>query len=236
MREKFLAAGLDGFHDYEVIELLLTLATPRKDCKGAAKAALARFKSLPGVLEAPAADLCTIDGIGSKNLIGVKLIKAVADRYLKTKLINQPSISNAQALNDFLTLHFSQKSRECFCVIFLNAKNQVIETETLFTGTLTASAVYPREVVQAALSRQAAALVFAHNHPSGDPSPSPDDMAITKKLIAACRLVGIAVHDHLVVGQGRHFSFADHGYIKQLTNDIDIATRAAKARPSHGGS
>lgn len=228
LREKFLATGLTGFHDYEVIELLLTLATPRKDCKDAAKAALVRFNSLQEVLEAPAADLCAVDGIGPKNMLGIKLIKAVAERYLKAKVIDQPIISNPQTLCDYLTLHFSRQSRECFCVVFLNAKNRVLETETLFVGTLTASSVYPREVVRAALARQAAALVFAHNHPSGDPSPSPDDVAITRKLIAACRLVGVAVHDHIIVGQGRHFSFADHGYIRQLTDDIDTTQPARR--------
>jgi DNA repair protein RadC len=166
LREKFLHSGLSGFHDYEVIELLLTLATPRKDCKDAAKSVLKRFKTLQGVLEASAKELCEVDGIGPKNLFGVKLITAVADRYLEKRLLEKDNVSNSKELFDYLYYSMRDKNRECFKVIYLDAKNRVIETETLFKGTLTASSVYPREVVAAAMNHHAAALIFAHNHPS----------------------------------------------------------------------
>ncbi|MBT8351585.1 MAG: DNA repair protein RadC, partial [Deltaproteobacteria bacterium] len=169
LREKFLNSGLSGFHDYEVIELLLTLGTPRKDCKNAAKSALKRFKTLQGVLEASATKLCEVEGIGTKNLFGVKLIKEVADRYLEKRLIEKDKVSNSKELFDYLYYSMRDISRECFKVIYLDAKNKVIETETLFKGTLTASSVYPREVVAAAMNHHSAALIFAHNHPSGDP-------------------------------------------------------------------
>lgn len=219
LRDKFLTSGLSGFHDYEVIELLLTLATPRKDCKGAAKAALARFKSFQGVLEASPEELCRVDGVGPKNILGIKLIKAVADRYLKTRLFARPVINNSQALVDYLALHLGRKARECFCVIFLDAKNRVIDLDVLFSGTLTASSVYPREVVQSALTKQAAAVIFAHNHPSGDPTPSDDDLAVTRTLLFACHVVGVTVHEHVIIGHGRHFSFADHGVIRRLLRE-----------------
>ena len=225
LREKFLKSGLSGFHDYEVVELLLTLVTPRKDCKAVAKSALQRFKTLPGVLEASAAELCEIEGIGPKNLLGIKLVKAVGDRYLGQKVIEKDPLNNSKELFDYLYHSIRDKSRECFNVIFLDAKNRVITTETLFEGTLTASSVYPREVVAAALNHHAAALIFAHNHPSGDPEPSAEDVAITRRLIFSCRVVGITVHEHLIVGNNRYFSFADQGYIARMNREFDTQTQ-----------
>jgi DNA repair protein RadC len=216
LRERFLTAGLDGFHDYEVIELLLTLGTPRKDCKGPAKQALKRFKTLPGVLEASLKDLCEVDGIGPKNAIGIRLIKATTERYLKQRLIPKSAVHNSQELFDYLCASLRDKSTERFKVLFLDTRNCIIAVETLFFGSVAASAVYPREVLQAALKHNATALIFAHNHPSGDPAPSEEDIAITKRLIHACNAVGITVHEHLVVGANRYFSFADHGLIQQL--------------------
>ena len=213
LREKFLTSGLSGFHDYEVIELLLTLATPRKDCKDAAKAALKHFKTLQGVLEASPKSLCEVSGIGPKNLLGIKLIKAVADRYLEKRLIRKDPLNNSKELFDYLYHRIREKNRECFNVVFLDAKNKVITTETLFEGTLTASSVYPREVVLSALNHNAAALIFAHNHPSGDPKPSPDDFSITRQLVFACKVIGITVHEHLIIGDNRYFSFADEGLL-----------------------
>ncbi len=225
LRKKFLASGLSGFHDYEVIELLLTLATPRKDCKDVAKASLKRFKTLQGVLEASPSALCEVPGIGSKNLLGIKLIKAVADRYLEKRLIHKDPLNNSKELFDYLYHGIREKSRECFTVLFLDAKNRVLATEILFEGTLTASSVYPREVILAALNHHAAALIFAHNHPSGDPDPSPEDISITRQLIFACRAIGITVHEHLIIGDNRYFSFADQGYIARMNREFDIQNK-----------
>ncbi len=221
LRDKFLAYGLSGFHDYEVIELLLTLGTPRKDCKSAAKAALKRFKTLQGVFETSSQDLCQIKGIGPKNVFGIKLIKATAERYLEKKLIDKDPIHNSRELFDFLNLRISERNRECFLVIFLDAKNRVISTEILFEGTLAASSVYPREVIRAAIEQNAAALIFAHNHPSGDPNPSKEDMAVTRQLVHACKVMGIAVHEHLVIGENRYVSFADNGYLKRINRELN---------------
>jgi DNA repair protein RadC len=219
LRERFLSSGLSGFHDYEVIELLLTLATPQKDCKDAAKQALKRFKTLQDVFEADAAALCRVKGIGPANLIGIKLIKAVSDRYLKKKIIAKNPVNNSGELYDYLRHSMRDKFRECFKVVFLDAKNRVLALENLFTGTLTASSVYPREVVQAALNHHAAALIFAHNHPSGDPAPSAEDIAITRQLVFACRVMGITVHEHLIIGADQYFSFADQGYIARMNRE-----------------
>jgi DNA repair protein RadC len=219
LREKFLSSGLDGFHDYEVVELLLTLATPQKDCKQSAKDALKRFKSLQGVLEASAQELCDIKGIGPRNLFGIKLIKAVCERYLEKKLIQKNPLSNSKELFDYLNNTLRDKQREYFKVIFLDSKNQVLSAETLSEGTLTASSVYPREVIQAALQHHAAALIFAHNHPSGDPKPSSEDIAITRQLVFAGKIMGITVHEHIVIGDNRYFSFADQGYIAKMNHE-----------------
>ena len=225
LRERFLTSGLDGFHDYEVIELLLTLATPRKDCKTAAKAILKRFKTLQGAFEAEPRELRKIAGIGPKNLFGIKLIKAVADRYLEKKLIHKDAINDSKALFDYLYHHIGDKRRELFKVIFLNSKNQVIAADTLSEGTLTASSVYPREVIQAALGHDAAALIFAHNHPSGDPKPSTEDIAITRQLVFACKVMSMVVHEHIIMGGNHYFSFADQGYIERMNREFEKLTQ-----------
>ena len=225
LREKFLDSGLAGFHDNEVVELLLTLAMPRKDCKDAAKAAMKQFKTLQGVLEASPKALCEVPGIGPKNLLGIKLIKAVADRYLEKRLLHKDALNNSKELFEYLYHRIRDKTRECFNVVFLDAKNRVVATETLFEGTLTASSVYPREVVLAALNQHAAALIFAHNHPSGDPKPSQEDIAITRQLVFACRVVGITVHEHLIIGNNRYFSFADEGYISRMNREYDLQNK-----------
>jgi len=225
LRDKFLSSGLSGFNDYEVIELLLTLATPRKDCKEAAKNALKRFKTLQRVLEASPEELCEIDGIGPVNLFGIKLVHAAANLSLEKRLINKDPINNSNELFDFLRRDLSYKNIECFRVIFLDAKNKVIRTETLFEGSLTSSSVYPREVVRAALKYHAAALIFAHNHPSGDPKPSSEDISITRQLIFACKVVNITVHEHLVIGDNNYFSFADNGYIEKMNREFEMQSR-----------
>jgi DNA repair protein RadC len=215
LREKFLAYGLSGFQDYEIVELLLTLGTPRRDCKDAAKDAMKKFKSLQCVLEAPDDELLAVFGIGPHNLFGIRLIRAVAERYLEKRLINQVLIHNSKELFDYLYMLMRDKARERFMAVYLDAKNRVIDTETLFEGSLTSTSVYPREVVASALRNKAAALIFAHNHPSGDPQPSGDDINITQQLVAACKIVGITVHEHLVIGNNQYFSFADNGYIQE---------------------
>ena len=221
LRERFLKSGLRGFHDYEVIELLLTFATPRKDCKDAAKAALAEFKTLQGVLEASSDELCKIKGIGPKNSLGIKLIKAVSDRYREKKLIQKNPLNNSRELMDYLNHDIGDKSREYFKIIFLDSKNRVISTETHSKGTLTASSVYPREVISSALANKAAALIFAHNHPSGDPQPSPDDIVVTRQLVYAGKVMGLSVHEHIIVGDNRYYSFADQGQISQMGREFD---------------
>jgi len=213
LREKFLNSGLDGFHDYEIIELLLTLGTPRSDCKQPAKDALKKWGSLKAVLEAPPKELKKIKGIGDHNVFGLKLTQDVARRYLADRIVDMDYIQSSEDVLNYLRHNLRDKSQELFMVIYLNGRNQILKMETLFEGTLNTSAVYPREVVKKALENDASALVLVHNHPSGNPSPSKDDLTITKKLKESARTIDIYIHDHLIIAGNDVYSFADHGLI-----------------------
>ena len=213
LREKFLNSGLDGFHDYEIIELLLTLGTPRTDCKQPAKDALKKWGSLKAVLEAPPKELKKIKGIGDHNVFGLKLTQDVARRYLADRIVDMDYIQSSEDVLDYLRHNLRDKSQELFMVIYLNGRNQILKMETLFEGTLNTSAVYPREVVKKALENDASALVLVHNHPNGNPSPSQEDLTITKKLKEAARTIDIYIHDHLIIAGNDVYSFSDHGLI-----------------------
>ncbi len=215
LREKFSESGLKGFHAYEVVELLLTLGTPRRDCKPQAKEALKKFKTLRGVLQAPSEELQQIKGIGPVSVLGIKLVQEVAQKLLKEQLCGEPYCNSSREVFDYLFLSMRDLPKETFKVLFLGTKNQVIEVESLFEGTLNASAVYPREIMKKALKHNAASLVFAHNHPSGDPEPSNDDHRITREMVFAGDVMQIKVLDHIIIGENRYFSFADAGLIKK---------------------
>lgn len=221
LRERFLKSGLTGFQDYEVIELLLSLNTPRKDCKESAKLLLERFKTLPAVLEANQEALCEIDGIGPANSLGLRLIKEVADRYLETRIISRDVVQNQKDLLEYLKQAIGHKTKEVFAGIFLDAKNRVLSSKILFTGTLTTSSVYPREVIISALQHNAAALIVAHNHPSGDATPSKSDTEITKKLFFALKYVGIVLHEHMIISSEGFFSYAAQGLITQFNREFE---------------
>ncbi len=214
LREKFLKFGLNGFLDYEIVELLLTLGTPRKDCKIAAREALKEFKNFRSVLEAPPEDLQAVPGIGPKNVFGIMLIREVSRRYLKDRMMSRPVCGSSQEVYEYLLHSMRDQKKEKFKVIFLDAKNRVIEEKTLFEGTIDASAVYPREVIRDALRYGATSLIFAHNHPSGDPEPSACDREITCDLVFAARVMQLKVLDHIIIGNNRYFSFADRGLIR----------------------
>jgi DNA repair protein RadC len=220
LRERFLTGGLGGFHDYEVIELLLSLNTPRKDCKQTAKDLMKTFKSFQAVLEADVKDLCRVSGVGTANCLGIRLVKSVADRYLESKIQDRDVVNNLDDLKDYLHTTIGFKGKEHFAAVFLDAKNRVLASEILFSGSLTSSSVYPREVVIRALQHQSAAVIFAHNHPSGDVNPSSHDVDITRKLLFALGFVGITVHEHLIIGSQGVFSFAAQGLINQYHKEF----------------
>lgn len=221
LRERFLSAGLSGFQDYEVLELLLTLNTPMRDTKDSAKALMGAFKTLPRVLEASTEALCRIKGVGPVNSFGIHLIKAVADRYLETRLVQRDVVKDPDSLLSFLNQAIGYKDREHFLGVFLDAKNRVTASEVLFKGSLTASAVYPREVIARALTHQAASMIFAHNHPSGDIHPSKQDIRITRILTLGLKFAGINVHDHIITGSDGYYSFAAEGLMNGFNREFE---------------
>jgi len=220
LREKFSKSGIKGFHDYEVIELLLSLNTPRKDCKDSAKLLLKKFKTLQGVFEAGTSDLCKVKGVGTANSFGIQLIKQIADRYLENKIIYKDVVKNPDDLYQYLNQIIGHKTKEMFAGVFLDAKNRVLTSQILFQGTLTTSSVYPREVIKDALQHNAAAVIFAHNHPSGDIEPSQSDIKITKDLLFALKYVGIVLHEHMIIGSEGFYSFAANGLILKFNKEF----------------
>ena len=213
LRQRFLSSGIDGFLDYEVVELLLKLADNRRDQKITAKLLLNTFKSLRGVLEANPEQLKNIKGIGDANIFGLKLVQSVARRYLKEQIIGENYIQSSENVLDYLRHNLRDRGREVFLVVLLNGRNQVLDIVELFEGTLTTSAVYPREVIKLILEKDAAAVIFVHNHPSGNPNPSKDDQNLTQKLKAACSTIDVQVHDHLIIAGNDYTSMADKGMV-----------------------
>ncbi len=215
LRDKFIASGLAGFADYEIVELLLTLGTPRRDCKPQAREAIKRFKTLRGVLEARPDELQEIPGIGPNNAFGIKLVQEVARKFLEEKLTDRPVYSSSKEVFEYLYHSMRDLKKEVFKVIYLNSQNQVIDTEDLSQGTVNASTVHVREVMESALRKAAVSLIFAHNHPSGNPEPSQADFDITRDLIQAARTMDIKILDHLIIGNNTYYSFAGKGFIEQ---------------------
>jgi DNA repair protein RadC len=219
LRKRFLSAGLERFSDEEVVEFLLSLGTPRKDVKLPARETLARFGSISGVLSASLEELTEVGGIGTKNALYLKFIHDVAGRYLKDRAIGKPFFGSSKDIFDYLFHSMRDLTREVFRVLFLNRKNELIGDEDLFMGTLTGSAVYPREIMTHSLQHNAAALVCVHNHPSGDPSPSPEDRRLTRDLIWTGKLLGIQILDHIIIGHNTYFSFADDGLVRRFSSE-----------------
>jgi DNA repair protein RadC len=220
VRERFRKGGLSALADYEVVELLLTLGQPRRDCKPAAKEAIKRFKTLRGVLEASPEELQEIEGIGPNNSIAIRLISDVAKELLKEKVADQPIVGTPEQVTDFLNASMGGLKKEIFKVIYLDNQHRVIEVTDMFHGTVNASAVWVREVIEGALKRQAAAMIFIHNHPSGSTTPSQQDRNITRDLVLAAEAVGIRALDHIIVGGDKHFSLASEGLIDKYVAEF----------------
>ena len=220
LREKFIKSGLGGFHDYEIVELLLSLGTPRRDCKQQAKEALARFKTLRGVLEAPLDELQKISGIGIHSAFGIKLVQEVAREFLKARIIDKPFFKSSQEVFDYLYHSMRDLKKEVFKVLYLNSQNQIIDATDLFEGTVNGSTVSPREIMEGAIKQNAVSLIFAHNHPSGNPVPSASDRQLTRDLVFCGQIMQVRALDHIIIGNNRHFSFAGEGLIEEYEMDF----------------
>jgi len=220
LREKFIKNGLSGFHDYEIVELLLSLGTPRRDCKPQAKEAIRRFKTLRGVLSASLQQLQQIDGIGPHSAFGIKLVQEVAGKYLREGIINRPVYQSSREVFEYLYHTMRDLKKEVFKVLYLDSQNHIIETQDLFQGTLNSSFVPPREVMESALEKNAAAVIFAHNHPSGNCEPSQSDKQLTRDLVYAGSIMQLRVLDHLIIGDNHFYSFASEGLIEEYELDF----------------
>ncbi len=212
LRERFLQSGLDGLLDYEIVELLLTLGTPRKDCKQIAKEAIKEFGGLRGALDATFEDLQKVKGIGPSNAFGVKLFQAISERYAKEKISKKTLLDSPELVARYLQKRIGREKKEHFVILYLDTRNQLI-TNNVSIGTLDTSLVHPREVFAAAIQAQAAQVIIAHNHPSGDPEPSPEDIEITKDLAIAGKILGIELLDHVIVTGSGFLSLRTKGVL-----------------------
>jgi len=207
LRQRFTVGGADAMPDYELLELLLFRAIPRRDTKDLAKRLLARFGSFAEVINAAPERIKEVKGAGEAVASELKLIRAVALRLKRDELIRRPSVSSTSDVLDYVRAAQGYESRELFRILFLDKKNKVIADEVQGHGTVDHTPVYVREVVKRALEVGATALILVHNHPSGDPTPSRADIDMTKLIVAAARPFNIAIHDHIIVGREGHASF-----------------------------
>ena len=215
LRQRFLGSGLAGFADHEVVELLLTLAIPRRDVKQPAKALLRRFGSLRAILDAAPAELREVQGIGEAAAVALQVIREAAVVYLQQASESTEVLSDPERLHDFWRMRIGGLKHEVFAVAYLDSGRRLLRdgVELLQKGTVDRAAVYPRRVVEKALRREAAGLVLAHNHPNGNVQPSEHDRLVTRAIVLAAETVGLRVVDHVIVSPEAAFSFREAGLL-----------------------
>ncbi|HEU4386360.1 MAG TPA: DNA repair protein RadC [Blastocatellia bacterium] len=209
LRERFRKSGAEGMHDYELLELLLTYAIPRKDVKPVGKSLIKRFGGLAGVLDANQDELECVRGLGTASAILIRLAKQLCEAYLAEQMAAREALSSPRTVMDFARAKLAGLPHEAFMVVYLNVKNEVIGHELIHEGTLDRAVIYPRRVIESALANRAACLILVHNHPSGHTDPSPEDKKLTRMIKDAARTVEITVLDHIIVGKSGYFSFAE---------------------------
>jgi DNA repair protein RadC len=207
LRERFREAGAEALSDYELLELVLFRALLRRDVKPIAKDLIAKFGSFPEVISAPAARLAEVKGLGTAAITELKIVHASAMRLARGQVRKRPVLSSWSSVIDYCRTTMAFAEKEQFRVLFLDKRNQLIVDELQQTGTVDHTPVYPREVVKRALELSATALILVHNHPSGDPTPSHADIEMTRTIVEVAKPLGIAVHDHIIVGRDGHTSF-----------------------------
>lgn len=213
LRARFLDGGAAAIPDYELLELVLFRAIPRQDVKPLAHRLLARFGDFNDVVSAPAERLHRIEGVGDAVVLELKLVEAAAHRLSRARVMRRDAISSWDALLSYCRTTMAHRDTEQFRILFLDRKNTLIADEEQARGTVDHVPVYPREVAKRALELNASALILVHNHPSGDPTPSQDDIAMTARVEAALSPLDIVLHDHLVIGRGREVSFRAEGLL-----------------------
>lgn len=217
MREKLLERGSDALADYELLEMLLFLAFKKGDTKPLAKALINRFGSYAGVLTAPAETLAEQTGVGVHSVAAIKLVQASAIRLARAELADMPVLSDWKRLIDYLTMAMAHERVEQFRVLYLDNRNRLIADEVASRGTVNHTQVYVRELVTRALHNHATAMILVHNHPSGDPSPSRDDIEMTAEIQRAIALLDVTLHDHVIIGKGEWLSFRREGLLRSGT-------------------
>ena len=211
LRKKYRASGIEAFHDYEALELLLTYAMRNGDVKPPAKALLRMFGSIKGVIDADMADLEKVRGIGPHSAVALKLLKDLCALYLKQQAIEKPQITCTSELVNYCKAALGGLKDEQFRVIYLDAQNRIIDDESIQEGIVNQAVVYPRKVLENALKRKASAIILLHNHPSGNIRPSDADIRLTRTIQETARVLDILVHDHIIIGENRFFSFREEG-------------------------
>ncbi len=206
LRERFLGAGSDALADYELLELVLFRALPRGDVKPLAKDIIARFGSFAEAISAPIERLKEVKGLGDAAITELKVVQAAAQRLARGQVKDRPALSSWSSVLDYCRSAMAFAEKEEFRILFLDKRNRLIADEQHQTGTVDHTPVYPREVVKRALELSATAVILVHNHPSGDPTPSRADIEMTKAIVEVAKPLGIAVHDHLIVGKDGHAS------------------------------
>jgi len=212
LRERLLDAGPEGFHDYELIEYLLTLTIPRVDTKPLAKRLLDDFGGI-GPLLGASADTLRREGVSEAAIAALKIAHAAALRMLETRIEGQPVLSSWDALGDYLHATMAHRRTEEVRILFLNAKNMLLANEALWQGSVDEASVHVREVIARAIALGATALIIVHNHPSGDPTPSSQDIRLTRDLVEAGRHMKVVVHDHVIIGAHGRTSMRAQGLI-----------------------
>ena len=207
LKTRFRKGGVKALADYELLELLLMMAIPRRDVKPLAKSLISEFGSYAEVISASPERLMEFNGVGENVVTALKLAEASAQMLSQGKVMEKPVLSNWQALINYCTSQIAYKKNEQFRVLFLDRQNRLIADEKMQEGTIDHTPVYPREIIKRALELGSSAIILVHNHPSGDPTPSREDIEMTKKIVEAGKQLGVMLHDHLIISKGGHSSF-----------------------------
>lgn len=220
LRERFLHGSADDLHATEILELVLAYASPRCDAESTAKTLVRRFKGIRGVFDASIDELKSIDGITGNGAVLIKLLKEVAGEYLKERMMGKDVIGCPEDVLDYLNLTLSGERVEKFLAIYLNSNNEVLAIEVLHEGTINQTVVYPRKAIELAFRHDAHSVIFIHNHPSGDSTPSGVDRQLAKVLDRAAGAVDLLVHDHLIIGRNSHFSARENGWFSNYPSNF----------------
>jgi DNA repair protein RadC len=213
LRDRFMQGGGTALPDYELLELVLFRALPRQDVKPLARLLLDTFGDFNRVITASQARLQLVKGVGPAVVLELKLVEAAAQRMMRARVIQKPVLTSWDALLDYCHTTMAHRETEQFRILYLDRKNVLIADEEQAKGTVDHVPVYPREIVKRALELNASALILVHNHPSGDPTASDADLAMTRQVVDACHALGLVLHDHLIIGKSRELSFRAQGYL-----------------------